>query len=91
MDLGSEDYAFNISRLDSTRSIRGRIPSSLEMAKDSSSMVIAFSLLPECGGGYTKLKSRSISCPREPLSVYQGGKVRKIRNLAPRVGFEPTT
>ena len=29
-------YAFNISRLDSTRSIRGRMPNSLEMARDSS-------------------------------------------------------
>ncbi len=34
MDLGNEDYAFNISRRDSTRSIRGRMPSSLEMARD---------------------------------------------------------
>ncbi len=30
-------HAFKISRLDSTRSIRGRMPSSLDMARDSSS------------------------------------------------------
>ena len=45
------DYAFKISRRDSTRSIKGRMPSSLEMAKDSSSMVVAFSRspgLPRC-------------------------------------------
>ncbi len=35
--VGGGDYAFSISRLDSTRSIKGRIPSSLEMAKHSSS------------------------------------------------------
>ena len=31
-------YARNISRLDSTRSIRGRMPNSLEMASESSSI-----------------------------------------------------
>lgn len=34
--VGGGDYAFSISRLDSTRSIKGRISSSLEMAKHSS-------------------------------------------------------
>ncbi len=39
-------YAFNISRRDSTRSIKGRMPSSLEMARDSSSRDMAFSRSP---------------------------------------------
>ena len=43
----NEDYAFNISRLDSTRSIKGRMPSSLEMARDSSNRDMAFSWSPE--------------------------------------------
>ena len=34
-------YALNISRRDRTRSIKGRMPNSLEMAKDSSSRDIA--------------------------------------------------
>ncbi len=40
------NYAFKMSRLESTRSIKGRIPSSLEMAKDSSSRDMAFSRSP---------------------------------------------
>ncbi len=40
------DYAFKISRLASTRSIKGRMPSSVEMAKDSSSGDVAFSRSP---------------------------------------------
>ncbi len=39
-------YAFKISRLESTRSIRGRMPRSLEMARDSSSKDMAFSRSP---------------------------------------------
>ena len=39
-------YAFKMSRLDSTRSIEGRMPSSLEMASDSSSRDMAFSRSP---------------------------------------------
>ncbi len=45
---GSEKaYAPSISRLDNTRSIRGRMPSSLEMARDSSNRDMAFSRSPE--------------------------------------------
>ena len=36
------NYAFNISRRDSTRSIRGRMPISVEMAIDSYSREVAF-------------------------------------------------
>ncbi len=39
-------YALSISRLDSTRSIKGRMPNSLDMARDSSSRDIAFSRSP---------------------------------------------
>ena len=39
-------YAFKMSRLDSTRSIKGRMPSSLEMANDSPSRDMAFSWSP---------------------------------------------
>ncbi len=39
-------HAFKISRLDSTRSIKGRIPNLLEMANDSSGRVMAFSRSP---------------------------------------------
>jgi len=41
-----QDYAFKISRLDNTRSIKGRMPSSLDMAEDSYSRYIAFSWSP---------------------------------------------
>ena len=37
-----DHYALNISRLDSTRSVRGRMPNSLEMASDQSSRDMAF-------------------------------------------------
>ncbi len=43
---GHYSYARKISRLDSTRSIRGRMPSSLEMASDSSNRDMAFSGSP---------------------------------------------
>ncbi len=39
-------YAFKISRRDSTRSIKGRMPSSLEMASDSFGRDMAFSRSP---------------------------------------------
>jgi len=39
-------YAFKISRRDSTRSINGRMPSSLEMARDSSNKDIALAGSP---------------------------------------------
>ncbi|MCI0879750.1 MAG: hypothetical protein J4N78_12785 [Chloroflexi bacterium] len=39
-------YAPSISRRDSTRSINGFMPGSLEMASDSSSSVMAFSRSP---------------------------------------------
>ncbi len=42
------NYAFSISRLDSTRSINGRMPSSLEMARDSSNGDMGF-LIPIAG------------------------------------------
>ncbi len=35
--MEASSYALNISRLESTRSIKGCMPSSLEMARDSSS------------------------------------------------------
>ena len=38
--------AFNTPRLDNTRSIRGLMPTSLEMASDSSSRDISFSRSP---------------------------------------------
>ena len=44
--LRSSIYAFSISRLDSTRSINGRMPSSLEIAKDSSSSDLALARSP---------------------------------------------
>ncbi len=40
------NYAFKMSRLERTRSIKGRMPSSLEMANDSSSRDVAFSRSP---------------------------------------------
>ena len=42
-----QDYAPNISRRDSARSIKGRMPSSLEIARDSSRRDIAFSRSPD--------------------------------------------
>ena len=39
-------YAFNISRRDSTRSISGRMPNSVEMARDSSSRDTALARSP---------------------------------------------
>ena len=45
-NLTRRPYAPRISRRDSTRSIKGRMPSSLEMAKDSSSKVIALARSP---------------------------------------------
>ena len=48
-------YAFRISRRDSTRSIKGLMPSSLEMAKDSSSRATALGRSPSL------LRSRNMS------------------------------
>ena len=42
----SGNHAFKISLWDSTRSINGRIPKSLEMAKDSSNKDVAVALSP---------------------------------------------
>ena len=39
-------YALRISRLDSTRSIKGRMPSLLEIARDSFSRVTALARSP---------------------------------------------
>ncbi len=46
VSLTSSSYASKISRRDSTRSIKGRMPSSLEMARDLSSRDMAFSRSP---------------------------------------------
>ncbi len=43
---GLDSYAFKMSRLDSTRSIKGRMPGSLEMVNDSSNRDMTFSLSP---------------------------------------------
>ena len=39
---GLDSYAFKMSRLDSTRSIKGRMPGSLEMVNDSSNKDMTF-------------------------------------------------
>jgi hypothetical protein len=57
LGLGLYDpyYALSMSRLDSTRSVRGRIPRSVEIYKVSSSILMAFSESPDSS------RSRSIS------------------------------
>ena len=59
-----ESYTFKISRLDSTRSINGRMPNSLEMAGDSSSRVIAF--LWSLGSlGWINTKGEAVISPKD--------------------------